>query len=87
MLDLTAKGGILPLTVNKATGNPMWNVWVWEQPEWRVLATYQDYREAKRAARATCDPPDTVCVCAVGSWRDRWLRENRTRRDANGVSA
>ena len=59
------------------------NLWVWEQPSWRVLANYPTWREARAAAKRTCDPSDTLCVCAAGSIRDNILRANCTDRQAN----
>lgn len=60
----------------------MYNLWVWEQPSWRVIATYPTSKEAKQAAKHAGDPTDTWSIAKIGSQKDEHLREHCTERDA-----
>jgi hypothetical protein len=63
----------------------MWHLWIWDQPTWRVLATYSTFKEARDAGKHSADPADTWIVCAAGSARDTILRQNCTTRQANVI--
>lgn len=57
-----------------------WNLWVWQEPSWIVLANYENRDDALQAKKATCDPPDTVKVVEAGSKRDNFIRQHCTDR-------
>jgi len=60
----------------------MYNLWIWEQPSWRVIATYPTPSEAAAAGRRSADPPDTWTVARAGSARDEHMRRHCTQRNA-----
>lgn len=60
----------------------MYDLWVWEQPSWRVIATYKTSKEAHAAGKHSADPPDTWTVAKQGSQKDEHIRAHCTERDA-----
>jgi len=60
-----------------------WNLWIWNQPSWRVLASYETHAEAYAAARYAADPPETWVVSLDGSRLDLYMRGHCTERRAH----
>jgi hypothetical protein len=60
----------------------MFNYWIWEQPSWRVLATYPTFAEAMAAAKHNADPEGTWIITRDGDAKDKYLNANLTDRMA-----